>query len=270
MAEAAPGVDQARRFYEDFSLAAGLRDWLVPNPRHEQLKLHVDELLGRRRGLRIADIGCGAGVMTAHLSRFGDVTGLDFSRSAIEAARRLVPDATFIAGTLESLPGDDRFDVIALFDVLEHIPSADRPTFLAGVRNRLVEAGTVVISTPFPAFTHHRRAHGDETLQIVDEEVELPQLAAEAAAVGLQLLRFEAFDIFRGSPEYQILVFTTERSPGGPAALRSVRLQRRLRLVASSPGRRLRRLRHAARLAARGKVGAARWLLTGRPPRVRS
>jgi hypothetical protein len=30
---------EARRYYEGFSLAVGLRDWLVPNARHEQLKL---------------------------------------------------------------------------------------------------------------------------------------------------------------------------------------------------------------------------------------
>jgi SAM-dependent methyltransferase len=267
---APPGADERQRFYEDFSLAVGLRDWLVPNPRHEQLKLHIDDVLRGRRGLKILDVGCGAGVMTAHLRRYGDVTGTDFSAPAIAAARGLAPGVRFLAGTLDALPSHDRFDVVAMFDVLEHIPARDRPAFLSDVRSRLVDRGLVFVSTPFPEFTRNRRARGDDTLQVVDEEVELPALTVEAAQTGLQLLRFEAYDVFGGSPEYQVMVFTTARAPGGPPALLSRRLQRRLRVLRSPAGRRLRKAWQAGRLAAAGHVDEARWLLTATPPDVRS
>jgi SAM-dependent methyltransferase len=247
-----------------------LRDWLVPNPRHEQLKLHIDDLLRGRRHLRILDVGCGAGVMTAHLHRYGDVTGIDFSTSAIEAARGLAPGIRFMSGTLEALPSDERFDVIAMFDVLEHIPRGDRPGFLRDVRSRLADRGLVFVSTPFPAFTHHRRAAGDDTLQVVDEEVELPALTQEAAKAGLQLVRFQAYDVFGGSPEYQMMVFTTVRTPGGQPALRSRRLERRVRVLRSPAGRRVRKAARATRLAAAGHIREARWLLTASPPDVRS
>jgi SAM-dependent methyltransferase len=268
--EAGAGPDDARRYYDDFSLAVGLRDWLVPNPRHEQLKLEIDTLLRGRRGVRLLDVGCGAGVMTAHLRRYGDVTGLDFSHATIDAARRLVPGATFHAGTLDSLPRGEVYDVITMFDVLEHIPAGDRPRFLVEIRSRLAEEGTLFASTPFPAYTRHRRAANDPTLQIVDEEVELPRVTAEAEEAGLQLMRFEAFDVFGGSPEYQVLVFTTERRPGGPPALRPRRLDRRQRIVGSRPGRSARRAVHAVRLLASGRRREARWIATGSPPHVRS
>lgn len=268
--DARPGPDETRRFYEDFSLGVGLRDWLTPNPRHERLKLEIDALLEGRRGLRLLDIGCGAGVMTAHLRRYGEVTGIDFSHAAIAAARRLVPGATFLAGTLDALPPGREYDVVTLFDVLEHIPADDRPAFIRDVRARLADEGTVFASTPFPAYTRHRRAVGDETLQIVDEQVELPQVTAEAADAGLQLVGFQAFDVFAGSPEYQILVFTTERAPGGPASLRSVRFDRRRRLVGSRAGRRARKVAHGVRLLASGRRREARWMLTGTAPQIRS
>jgi 2-polyprenyl-3-methyl-5-hydroxy-6-metoxy-1,4-benzoquinol methylase len=260
----------ARRYYEGFSLAVGLRDWLVPNARHEQLKLYIADLLHGRRNLRIADVGCGAGVMAAHLRRYGEVTGVDFSGPAIEAARKLAPGVVFISGSLDALPPGERFDVITLFDVLEHIPRDERSEFLVTLRKCLTDEGTLFMSTPFPAFTHHRRINKDDTLQIIDEEIELPQVTAEAALAGLQLLKFEAYDVFRGSPEYQIMVFTTERHPGGPPVLRSPRLDRRLRWATSTVGRRVRRLVHASRLAARGDLRAARWVLTGNAPHVRS
>jgi 2-polyprenyl-3-methyl-5-hydroxy-6-metoxy-1,4-benzoquinol methylase len=260
----------AQRYYEEFSLAVGLRDWLVPNARHEQLKLHITDLLEGRRNLRIADIGCGAGVMTAHLRRYGDVTGLDFSGPAIEAARKLAPGVAFISGSLESLPPGEQFDVITLFDVLEHIPHDERSEFLATLRKCLTDEGTLFVSTPFPAATRHRRVNNDDTLQIIDQEIELPQLTAEAALAGLQLLKYEAYDVFSGSPEYQMMVFTTERHPGGRPVLRSPRLDRRMRWTGSRVGQRVRRLVHATRLAARGDLRAARWVLTGDAPQVRS
>ena len=208
--------------------------------------------------------------MTAYMRRYGDVTGVDFSSAAVAAARKLAPGVTFIAGSLESLPAGERFDVITLFDVLEHIPQGERPDFLAGLRERLVDDGTVFVSTPFPAFTHYRRVNDDDTLQIVDEEIELPRVTEEAARVGLQLVNFQAYDVFRGSPEYQVMVFTTERVPGGLAVLRSRRLDRRLRLVTSPTGRRVRRLVHATRLLAHGNLREALWLFTGEAPHVRS
>jgi 2-polyprenyl-3-methyl-5-hydroxy-6-metoxy-1,4-benzoquinol methylase len=267
--------DEARTYYEDFSLAVGIRDWLATNPRHEQLRILVDEILTGRRGLRILDVGCGAGVMTNHLRRYGDVTGVDFSGAAIAAARvftarRFGRRPTFHAGSLEALPDDASFDVITLFDVLEHISRAERPGFLADLRTRLAEGGLVFASTPYPEFTKRRRTVGDDTLQIIDEEVELPQLVREAADAGLKLIRFQAYDVFAGSPEYQMMLFTTERSPDGEPALRTRKLERRMRWLRNGMRRRALRSAHAGRLLLAGERGAARTALLGRPPDIRS
>lgn len=268
-ARPSPTADEARDFYEDFSLAVGRRDWLQPNLRHEQLKLLVGALLAGRSGLRIADVGCGAGVMTDHLRRYGTVVGVDFSSAAIAAARRLAPDVTFLIGGLDELP-EGRYDVLTLFDVLEHIPAPQRPAFIHGLSERLAPDGVLFISTPFPSATRYRRQAGDATLQVIDEEVELPALTAEAADAGLQLLRFEAFDVFVGSPEYQAMVFSRERAYGGAAALRPRALEQRRRLVERRRYRRVRRLRLAARALSRGDRTTAGWFLRGRPPAVRS
>jgi 2-polyprenyl-3-methyl-5-hydroxy-6-metoxy-1,4-benzoquinol methylase len=269
-ADVGPTRDEAQRYYEDFSLAVGLRDWLAPNPRHEQLKLFIRDLLGDRRGLKIADVGCGAGVMTSNLRRYGDVTGLDFSGSAVRAAQRLVPGVRFLNGSLEALPPEDRFDLLTLFDVLEHIPQHDRPAFLRELRARLVDGGLLFFSTPFPAYTAYRRQNRDDTLQIVDEEVELQDVIVEARAVGLQLLEYRAFDVFRGSPEYQMMLFTTAMAPGGSATLRSPALRRRLRWIGTPVWTKARRVAHAAQLGAHGRFRDAQWVLTGQAPTARS
>ncbi len=260
----------AARWYDDFALGTGLRDWLHVNPRHERLKVLVDELVGTRRGLRILDVGCGGGVLTSHLCRFGDVLGIDFSRTAVAAARRLVPEATFRVGSVQDLAPHERFDLITAFDVLEHVPAPERPEFLAALSPHLAPDGRVFASTPFPAFTRHRRRAGDDTLQIVDEEVELPRLLAEAEAAGLQLVRFEAYDVFAGSPEYQAIVLAPEGAPGSAVRLRSAAHEARMRRVAGPRRGLVRRAVLAARAARAGRPSVARWFLTGTSPRVRS
>jgi 2-polyprenyl-3-methyl-5-hydroxy-6-metoxy-1,4-benzoquinol methylase len=259
----------AQTYYEDFALAVGRRDWLRPNLRHIQLKGMVDELLAGRSGLRILDVGCGAGVLTQHLSRYGSALGIDFSGPAIELARRLAPEASFRVASLEELPEGERFDVITVFDVMEHIPAAERPAFVAGLAARLDGDGLVVASTPHPAFTLHRRAIDDRSLQIIDEAVELADVVGEAESAGLQLLRYEAYDVFAGSPEYQLMVLTRRRAPGGPAVLRGPR-GARLYHPARKALRRGTRVAHAVRLLRAGDRASAWWFLTTRTPKAES
>lgn len=261
--------DESRAYYEEFSLAVGARDWLSPNRRHLKLKLLVRQMLDGRSGLRIADVGCGAGLMTDYLTRFGSVVGVDFSTAAIEAAKRWAPTPTFFSGGLEALP-DSTYDVITLFDVLEHIPLDERPGFVADLSKRLSAGGLLFCSTPFPSSTRRRKDIADPTLQIVDEEVELPAVTSEAAAAGLQLLSFTTYDVFSGSPEYQAMVFSPTRIPGVGVSLttRDFRLVRRIGLTRSA--RILRRLRYGLRAARHGQLRTACWFLTAPVPHVKS
>jgi len=266
-----PSEQQIREFYQEFSLAVGMRDWLRSNPRHQRLKVNMDRLLAGRRGLHLLDVGCGAGAMTACLRRYGRVWATDFSDAAISLARELLPDVTFYCGSLEVLPAGARWDVITLFDVLEHIPGAHRAQFLGGVHDRLRSGGLLVVSTPYPEFTRWRRKYEVDTLQMVDEAVDLRPLLAEVEEAGLQLLRYEAYDVWRGSPEYQFMVFTTAREPGGPPVLRAARRYRRLRVLRPPGAQGLRRAVHALRLVRyRSSWPRIWWLLTGRAPDVKS
>lgn len=258
----------ARRYYEGFNPGLWPRFWLSPNARHERLKGLVDGVIGDRRDLDLLDVGCATGVLTAHLRRFGRVTGIDFGEPAVRLARELVPGVRFLVGTLDVLPVGERFDLIALFDVLEHIPLDERGEFLAGLRALLKPDGVIFASTPHPRYTEWVKAHDPARLQIIDELVEVEEVTAEAARVGLGLLRYEAYDIWAGSPEYQFLVLG-QRGEGGGTAKLTKRGVRRISWIYSRPwGRRLRRLFLAAGLLRHGRRRAAVWMVTGRgrPP----
>lgn len=90
--------------------------------------------LGLLRGNErsILDIGCGDGLFLSmarkkypHLA----CTGAEISHSALERAKKNVPDAAFVSlrGTDEPLPfPDDAFDVVVALDVLEHVFMPER------------------------------------------------------------------------------------------------------------------------------------------------
>jgi SAM-dependent methyltransferase len=119
---------------------------------------------------RILDAGCGSGGNLTMLQRFGTVSGLELDdEAATNAAQRLGPGGTLYRGPIpEALP-DAQFDVITMFDVLEHL---DEPVqALSALRTRLAPQGQVVITVPAFQFlwsrldevAHHRRRY-DEAL----------------------------------------------------------------------------------------------------------
>jgi SAM-dependent methyltransferase len=253
-------------FYGEFSLRVGLQDWRVANARHEQLKLLVTDALGRRRrDARILDVGCGTGVMTSFMTRFGTATGIDYSESALRLAAAMVPHASFRAGSVTDAglpPGG--FDVITLFDVLEHVPRLERRRFAVELGRLLARGGTLIASTPHPRLTEWMHAERPELLQVVDETVELRDLIELFGPLDLTLTHYETYDIERTGPQYQFVVFE-QGIRDRAAPMPDPRLARRLRLVDNRIARRVRPWLMAADLARRGQVRWAFDVLRSQP-----
>lgn len=97
----------------------------------EEQEARRDELLAKSR-LRALDVGCGGGILLELLARLpfiGEVKGIDLSSDVLEAAKvHSTRDPAFSGGKLsyelsavEDLPKDDVYDVVTLFEVLEHV-----------------------------------------------------------------------------------------------------------------------------------------------------
>jgi SAM-dependent methyltransferase len=122
--------------------------WLVGRRAifRETLKRHLPPIAGTRR---ILDAGCGTGTNLAMLSEFGDVWGVEPSDLALEAARRRAgADARIIQGTLPGtgLRADQRFELVTLFDVLEHLDEPVRA--LEELRAHLAPGGQLLVTVP--------------------------------------------------------------------------------------------------------------------------
>lgn len=79
-------------------------------------------------GLRVADIGCGGGLLSEPLARLGaKVTGVDASAEGIAAARlhahEVGLDIDYRHGTAEELAaGGESFDMVVAMEIIEHVP----------------------------------------------------------------------------------------------------------------------------------------------------
>jgi SAM-dependent methyltransferase len=252
-------------FYEGFSLDVGLRDWGITNVRHEQLKLlAADALRDAGRGMRVLDVGCGSGVMTAYLERFGGVTGVDYSESAVQLAATMVPHGSFHAGALVDVELEpEAFDLITLFDVFEHVPIPQRHELAEELGRLLAPQGMLILSTPHPRTSEWMRRERPDLMQVVDEVVDLQDVSGLFDEFELTLTRYHSFDIERGGPQYQFMVFTRGLDTTRPRS--DSRLKWRLRLVDNRLIRPARSWLRAARLARHGQARVARDLLRSRP-----
>jgi 2-polyprenyl-3-methyl-5-hydroxy-6-metoxy-1,4-benzoquinol methylase len=128
----------------------GYTDYVADEPLYVKTFRMRGDLVARHRPppARLLDVGCAAGfALTALRERGYDVRGVELSKPMAELARRrLGDDAAVHCGVLEeSLFGGAKFDVITMFDVVEHVE--DPVAFLATARRMLSPGGVIVFET---------------------------------------------------------------------------------------------------------------------------
>ena len=109
-------------------------------------------------GLRLLDVGCGPGTITADLAqRLGAsrVCGIDASADIVDDARREYPDIEFTVGDVNHLPFDDAsWDIVHAHQLLQHV--SDPVAALKEMR-RVVRPGGIVAArdSDYATFTWH-------------------------------------------------------------------------------------------------------------------
>ena len=114
--------------------------------RNDVIVSTLQRTLAPPRGTRALDVGCGTGFVMAALEKAGlEAAGIDMHRSALLRARARVGGPLF-ASIATTLPFFPDFDIVTLFDVIEHVD--DDVAVLGQARGALVPHGHVVVTVP--------------------------------------------------------------------------------------------------------------------------
>lgn len=73
------------------------------------------------RGKRVLDVGCRWGTLLKRFEKLGaDVVGIDLDPVAVHFAQEQLGVSTATVGTLEDVAPDEAFDLVCMFDFIEH------------------------------------------------------------------------------------------------------------------------------------------------------
>jgi len=101
-------------------------------------------------GLNIADLGCAKGVFLNGLISANHCYGYDISAESVDECRRRTSPQTASFDVLDlneaHLPAENRYHLITLFDVIEHLSSFTHLKRI--IKDNLVTGGHLVVTTP--------------------------------------------------------------------------------------------------------------------------
>lgn len=140
-------------------------------------------ITGLISGYRVLEIGCGTGNVLCLLEQIcsdGVVIGMDVFVEGLHYAHQRV-SCPLVQGDIHTPPFHKQFDVIGMFDVLEHLP--DDIQVLSDIYAMLTPGGTLLLSVPaYPSLwsysdeeAHHCRRY------------EFPELRDKLSQAGFQI-----------------------------------------------------------------------------------
>ena len=127
---------------------------MIPNTfGHARFQFIINslEMISSNQSLRILDLGCGDGWIEQIISKYGDVTAVDFAPETINSAQKKYGEhANFKLANSDylhlGLGEDTKFDIVLSTEVIEHVQ--DHTAFMRQINSFLKPNGWCILTTP--------------------------------------------------------------------------------------------------------------------------
>ena len=167
---------------------------------------------------RVLELGCGVGIFTKLLAKKvknGIIEAVDLSEKSVAVAKNELKDRNNIhfdvADVVKYQPKNSDFDMITLMNVIEHIPLEHHAELFANLAKIATEKTNILINIPNPQYIGYVRINHPESLQVIDQEVELFTLMQHLEKNGLELAYFEKYGIWE-QDDYHFMVIRKKRN----------------------------------------------------------
>lgn len=182
------------------------------NLRHKSIASKLVEA-GLMNGAKLLEIGCGIGTFSSLLPAIngkGTNLCLDISDESIKVAKEDFKNEKSLvfecANAVEFDFKSEKYDVIVLPDVIEHIPLEFHAKLFQKLSDILSDNGFVFIHIPNPYYLAWCHENRPDLLQIIDQPIYTSELLANLQNTDLHLHSLSTYSIWVDDCDYQAIV----------------------------------------------------------------
>lgn len=200
--------DKVANYYDGF---ASKQQNVGVNIRHLKIYNNIKKL-GLNSNSKILEIGCGIGNFTHFISSkitTGKILAVDISPRSIEIAKETYKshkNMEFMVSDMTDFDRPEKFDIVVLPDVLEHIPIEQHQNLFAKIAKHIHENSAILINIPDPRALQWITENRPDLLQVIDQPLYTNLITDSIYSNGLYIESLYSYSLFFNIPDYQSIV----------------------------------------------------------------
>lgn len=201
-------MKDVREYYDEFSEE---QEKVGINKRHLAIRDWLHKF-GIAANSSVLEIGCGIGTQTELIAKDvtqGDITAIDISPLSVDMAKKRlkhVNNIRFFAGDVITFEFSQKYDIIILPDVLEHIPIEQHDRLFEKLSLILKPDGYIFIHIPNPYYLEWCHKNTPEVLQVIDQPIFTNILVPNVYKHKLYIHYLNTYTVWIDNCDYQAIV----------------------------------------------------------------